>query len=130
MRFHERSLNIKWKKGVKRPEKSNAIDMLCSGQVPPRSQFEVEDYERNFEEVPQPFTPEERESWLSKLEGVVVSSDAFVSCALEVLMINTDLPHSSHSSTTSTAPRDQASSTLQPRPAARTMVQSSILATS
>ncbi|KAK5315141.1 bifunctional phosphoribosylaminoimidazolecarboxamide formyltransferase/IMP cyclohydrolase [Exophiala xenobiotica] len=77
MRFHERSLNIKWKKGVKRPEKSNAIDMLCSGQVPPRSQFEVEDYERNFEEVPEPFTPEEREAWLSKLEGVVVSSDAF-----------------------------------------------------
>lgn len=79
MRFHERSLNIKWKKGVKRPEKSNAIDMLCSGQVPPRSQFEVEDYERNFEEVPEPFTPEEREAWLSKLGGVVVSSDAFVS---------------------------------------------------
>lgn len=130
MRFHERSLNIKWKKGVKRPEKSNAIDMLCSGQVPPRSQFEVEDYERNFEEVPQPFTPEERESWLSKLEGVVVSSDAFVSCALEALMINTDSPHSSRSSTTSTEPRDQASSTLQPRLAARTMVQSSILATS
>lgn len=83
MRFHERTLNIKWKKGVKRPEKSNAIDMLCSGQVPPRSQFEVEDYERNFEEVPQPFTPEERESWLSKLEGVVVSSDAFVSAVEE-----------------------------------------------
>jgi len=79
MRFHERTLNIKWKKGVKRPEKSNAIDMLCSGQVPPRSPFEVEDYERNFEEVPTPFTPEEREEWLSKLQGVVVSSDAFVS---------------------------------------------------
>lgn len=79
MRFHERSLNIKWKKGVKRPDKSNAIDMLCSGQVPPKSQFEVEDYEAKFEEVPQPFSPEEREAWLSKLQGVVVSSDAFVS---------------------------------------------------
>lgn len=79
MRFHERTLSIKWKKGVKRPEKSNAIDMLCSGQVPPKSPFEVEDYERNFEEVPTPFTSQEREDWLSKLEGVVVSSDAFVS---------------------------------------------------
>lgn len=53
--------------------------MLCSGQVPPKSPFEVEDYERNFEEVPTPFTSQEREDWLSKLEGVVVSSDAFVS---------------------------------------------------
>lgn len=79
MRFHERTLSIKWKKGVKRPEKSNAIDMLCSGQVPPKSPFEVEDYERNFEEVPKPFTPEERDEWLSKLQRVVVSSDAFVS---------------------------------------------------
>ena len=79
MRFHQRTLNIKWKKGVKRPEKSNAIDMLCSGQVPPHSKFEVEDYERNFEEVPQPFSREERASWLDRLSEVAVSSDAFVS---------------------------------------------------
>ena len=78
MRFHDRALNIKWKTGVKRPEKSNAIDMLCSGQVPPRSQFEVEDYERNFEEAPQPFTKEERDYWLEKMGEVAVSSDAFV----------------------------------------------------
>lgn len=78
MRFHERTLSLKWKKGVKRPEKSNAIDMLCSGQVPPKSQAETEDYERNFEEVPTPFTTEEREAWLSKLSEVAVSSDAFV----------------------------------------------------
>jgi len=79
MRFHPRALNLKWAKGVKRPEKSNAIDMLCSGQVPPRSQFEVEDYERNFEEVPTPFTEDERREWLGKLGEVAVSSDAFVS---------------------------------------------------
>jgi len=82
MRFHDRSLNIKWKKGIKRSEKSNAIDMLCSGQVPPRSPFEVEDYEGNFEEVPQPFTEEERNAWLEKLSEVAVSSDAFVRCPL------------------------------------------------
>merc|ERR1712225_67327 len=46
MRFNPRVWDIKWKKGVKRPEKSNAIDMLCSGQVPPPSEFEKEDYER------------------------------------------------------------------------------------
>ncbi|KAL8734750.1 MAG: hypothetical protein Q9181_003090 [Wetmoreana brouardii] len=76
MRFHERALNLKWKKGTKRPDKSNAIDMLCSGQLP-KSDVEKRDYERNFEEVPKPFTSEEREEWLSHLRGVAVSSDAF-----------------------------------------------------
>jgi phosphoribosylaminoimidazolecarboxamide formyltransferase / IMP cyclohydrolase len=79
MRFHERALDLKWKKGTKRPEKSNAIDMLCSGQVPPKNEIEKEDYERVFEEVPKPFSEEEREAWLSKLGEVAVSSDAFVS---------------------------------------------------
>lgn len=78
MRFHERALNIKWKKGTKRPDKSNAIDMLCSGQVP-KSGIEKEDFDKNFDEVPPVFTPEEREAWLSKLSEVGVSSDAFVS---------------------------------------------------
>ncbi|ETN38753.1 phosphoribosylaminoimidazolecarboxamide formyltransferase/IMP cyclohydrolase [Cyphellophora europaea CBS 101466] len=77
MRFNPRVLDIKWKKGVKRPEKSNAIDMLCSGQVPPPSEFEKEDYERNFDEVPGPFSLTDRQKWLEGLKGVAVSSDAF-----------------------------------------------------
>ena len=77
MRFHERTLNLKWKNGVKRPDKSNAIDLLCSNVVP-MSGIEREDFEKNFEEVPKPFTSEEREAWLSKKTNVAVSSDAFV----------------------------------------------------
>ncbi|KAI9821607.1 MAG: bifunctional phosphoribosylaminoimidazolecarboxamide formyltransferase/IMP cyclohydrolase [Thelocarpon impressellum] len=76
MRFHERVLNIKWKKGVKRPDKSNAIDQLCSGQIA-KSGPEREQWEAVFEEVPPDFTPEEREGWLSKLGEVAISSDAF-----------------------------------------------------
>ena len=81
MRFHERTLSLRFAKGVKRAEKSNAIDMLCSGQVPPETEIEKQDYERNFQEghVPQPFAKEERKQWLDKLTGVAVSSDAFVS---------------------------------------------------
>jgi phosphoribosylaminoimidazolecarboxamide formyltransferase / IMP cyclohydrolase len=99
MRFHERALNLKWRKGIKRAEKSNAIDMLCSGMVP-NSGVEKEDFEKNFEEVPSKkliymfvcvtadtiadlakaiFTAEERTAWLSKLDHVACSSDAFVS---------------------------------------------------
>ncbi|KAL9102433.1 MAG: hypothetical protein Q9163_002425 [Psora crenata] len=117
MRFHERVLNLKWKKGTKRyadvdssladrhvrgatispvapqskayfprisadsstfsrADKSNAIDLLCSGHLP-KSDIEKQDYERNFDEVPRPFTNEEREEWLSHLRGVALSSDAF-----------------------------------------------------
>lgn len=89
MRFHERTLSIQWAKGVKRAEKSNAIDMLCSGQVPPQSEFETKDYERNFAEgaVPKPFSAEERRAWLDKLSEVAVSSDAFVSIIPDLAFI-------------------------------------------
>ncbi|GME24621.1 AICARFT/IMPCHase bienzyme [Neofusicoccum parvum] len=76
MRFHERTLGLKFKKGTKRPDKSNAIDLLCSGSVP-ESGPEREDFENFFEEVPKIFTKEERLEWLSKLTEVAVSSDAF-----------------------------------------------------
>ncbi|RMY33114.1 hypothetical protein D0865_14550, partial [Hortaea werneckii] len=76
MRFHSRALNVKWRKGAKRADKSNAIDLLCSGIVQD-SGPEREDWEKNFEEVPQPFTQEERKAWLSKMGEVAVSSDAF-----------------------------------------------------
>ena len=35
MRYHERTLGLRWKKGVKRADKSNAIDLLCGS--PPKS---------------------------------------------------------------------------------------------
>ncbi len=76
MRFHDRSLNLKWKKGTKRPEKSNAIDLLCSGLVPEEG-IEREDWEHAFEEVPKIFSQEERRDWLKQLKDVAVSSDAF-----------------------------------------------------
>jgi len=76
MRFHSRALSVKWRKGAKRADKSNAIDLLCSGIVQD-SGPEREDWEKNFEEAPQPFTQEERKAWLSKMGEVAVSSDAF-----------------------------------------------------
>lgn len=78
LRFSPRVLDIKWKKGTKRADKSNAIDLLVSGELP-KDGPEREGYEAFFEEVPASFTEQEREEWLSKLTEVVVSSDAFVS---------------------------------------------------
>lgn len=75
-RFHPKVLGIKWKKGTKRPDKSNAIDLLCSGELP-KSGPERDLFEGVFEEVPAAFTEAEREEWSAKLSDVVVSSDAF-----------------------------------------------------
>ncbi|ROT37347.1 phosphoribosylaminoimidazolecarboxamide formyltransferase/IMP cyclohydrolase [Sodiomyces alkalinus F11] len=76
LRFHPRVLGIKWKKGTKRPDKSNAIDLLVSGELP-KFGPEREAFEAVFEEVPQAFSEEERSEWLGKLDNVAVSSDAF-----------------------------------------------------
>lgn len=78
MRFNERTLGLKWKKGTKRADKSNAIDLMTSGLIPDDG-IERDDFEKHFEEIPTPFTPQERKEWLSKLSEVAVSSDAFVS---------------------------------------------------
>lgn len=77
LRFHPRVLGIQWKKGTKRPEKSNAIDLLVSGQLP-KGGPEREGFEAVFEEVPAAFTDAEKEEWLGKLTDVAISSDAFV----------------------------------------------------
>jgi phosphoribosylaminoimidazolecarboxamide formyltransferase / IMP cyclohydrolase len=83
MRSHERARGLRFKKGVKRPDRSNAIDVLCAGRagVAFASEIEKQDYKDNyealFEEVPEPFTPQERRAWLSQLQGVSLASDAF-----------------------------------------------------
>ncbi|EFX02542.1 phosphoribosylaminoimidazolecarboxamide formyltransferase imp cyclohydrolase [Grosmannia clavigera kw1407] len=76
LRFHPRVLGIRWKKGTKRPAKSNAIDLLVGGQLP-KDGPEREAFEEVFEVVPEAFSTKEREGWLATLTDVAVSSDAF-----------------------------------------------------
>lgn len=75
-RQHPKVLKFKWAKGVKRPEKSNAIDLYVTGQIP-TEEPEKSDYESKFETLPEPLTPRERKEWLSNLTNVSLSSDAF-----------------------------------------------------
>jgi phosphoribosylaminoimidazolecarboxamide formyltransferase/IMP cyclohydrolase len=81
LRQHPKIFEFKWKKGTKRPDKSNAIDLYVSGQAPEKEErnMERELYESVFEEVPKELTPEEKKAWKKHLTDVVVSSDAFVS---------------------------------------------------
>lgn len=75
-RQHPKVLGFKWAKGVKRPEKSNAIDLFVTGQIP-TTEPEKTEYELKFAELPTPLTEEERKEWLGKLKDVALSSDAF-----------------------------------------------------
>ncbi|SCU99716.1 LAMI_0G00364g1_1 [Lachancea mirantina] len=76
LRQHPRVLGFKWARGVKRPEKSNAIDLYVTGQIP-TEEPEKSEYESKFEEIPTPLTAEEKKQWMSKLTNVALSSDAF-----------------------------------------------------
>lgn len=75
-RQHPRVLSFKWAKGVKRPEKSNAIDLFVTGQIP-TTEPEKAEYESKFAELPEPLLAAERAEWLGQLNNVALSSDAF-----------------------------------------------------
>lgn len=75
-RQHPKVLAFEWAKGVKRPEKSNAIDLYVTGQIP-ADEPEKSEYESKFAVLPEPLTADERREWLAKLKDVALSSDAF-----------------------------------------------------
>ncbi|KAI6001228.1 bifunctional purine biosynthesis protein ade10 [Pisolithus albus] len=75
LRHHPRVLALPFKKGVKRAEKANAIDLFVSGEV--LEGGEKSQWEGQFETVPAALTDEERKEWAAKLDGVACSSDAF-----------------------------------------------------
>ncbi|KAH7907356.1 AICARFT IMPCHase bienzyme [Hygrophoropsis aurantiaca] len=74
-RHHPRVLALPFKKGVKRAEKANAIDLFVGGEI--LEGGEKAQWEGQFEEVPAALSEEERKEWAIKLDGVACSSDAF-----------------------------------------------------
>ena len=74
LRQHPHVRALKFKKGVKRSERINAIDLFLQEEATP---VELRAWEANFAEVPQLLSAEEKRSWLDGLEGVALSSDAF-----------------------------------------------------
>jgi len=75
LRQHPAVLGLKWRKGVGRPERNNAIDLYLQDEPTP---IERQNLESILEEVPPQLTSQEKNDWLSKLTGVSLSSDAFV----------------------------------------------------
>ncbi|PSN50419.1 Bifunctional purine biosynthesis protein PURH [Blattella germanica] len=75
LRQHPSVINMKFKKGVKRAEISNAIDNYVNGTI--GKDMEYDAWAAMYETVPKLLTDEDRNSWKSKLTGVALSSDAF-----------------------------------------------------
>ncbi|XP_077997056.1 bifunctional purine biosynthesis protein ATIC-like [Glandiceps talaboti] len=75
LRQHPKVLGMQFKQGVKRAEKSNAIDVYVNGTV--GQDTDMETWKGQYETVPELLTPEERQEWCAKLKGVALSSDAF-----------------------------------------------------
>ncbi|KAK5970312.1 Bifunctional purine biosynthesis protein PurH [Trichostrongylus colubriformis] len=76
LRQHPQVLALPWKPSVRRAERSNAIDVLCSGVL--GDEVSIGQWQQYFTEPVNPLTPEDRKEWLAKQTGVVMSSDAFL----------------------------------------------------
>ncbi|KJH49698.1 hypothetical protein DICVIV_04180 [Dictyocaulus viviparus] len=76
LRQHPNVLALPWKPNVRRAEKSNAIDVLCSGVL--GAEVSLEKWQEYFTEPVNPLTSEDRKEWIAQLNGVVMSSDAFL----------------------------------------------------
>lgn len=74
LRHHPKVLSLKFKPEVKRADKSNAIDLYVTDQVPEPWEGWAASL---FEQIPTPLTTAEKEAWRTEMTGLVVSSDAF-----------------------------------------------------
>lgn len=74
LRQHPKVLGLSFKKGVSLVNRTNARVCYIEGDMTPK---EIEIWQQNFEEMPEPLTLSEKEAWLEKMAGVSIASDAF-----------------------------------------------------
>jgi phosphoribosylaminoimidazolecarboxamide formyltransferase/IMP cyclohydrolase len=75
LRQHPIVLSIKWRDGVSRADRNNAIDLYLQERV---NKFEKETMKSAMEKVPPQLIYEEKKDWLKKLKGVSLSSDGMI----------------------------------------------------
>jgi phosphoribosylaminoimidazolecarboxamide formyltransferase/IMP cyclohydrolase len=67
-------LGLRFRKGISRPDRDNAIDQYLRDDV---TSAEAREWQSSFEVVPDRLSPSEKREWLSRMTGVALSSDAF-----------------------------------------------------
>ncbi len=75
LRQHPKVLGLKFKEGIRRPDRDNAIDVYISDEY--MDVLADGTWENLFAEKPEPLTREEKRAWLDTLTGVSLGSDAF-----------------------------------------------------
>lgn len=75
LRQHPKVLGLKFKEGIRRPDRDNTIDVYISDDYMDVLADGV--WENFFAEKPEPLTREEKREWLLTLSGVALGSDAF-----------------------------------------------------
>ena len=75
LRQHPATLALQWKKGVKRPDQVNGIDLFLRDDLTPAEESQ---WQQLFEGIPQRLRPAEKRAWLDSLSGVSLGSDAYI----------------------------------------------------
>jgi phosphoribosylaminoimidazolecarboxamide formyltransferase/IMP cyclohydrolase len=75
LRQHPVLLDLKWRDGVNRAERNNAIDLYLQERL---NEFEKQNLEMAMVKVPPQLTYEEKTEWLQALKGVSLSSDGMI----------------------------------------------------
>ena len=75
LRQHPTVLGLRFREGLGRPERDNAIDGFLRDDLSPA---EEEVWRQAFDVVPDRLAPGEKRRWLDGLTGVAMSSDAFI----------------------------------------------------
>ncbi|XP_038139190.1 bifunctional purine biosynthesis protein PURH [Cyprinodon tularosa] len=75
LRHHPRVLDMKFRSGVKRADMANAVDQYVSDTIGEGPDLAV--WKSMYDEVPEPLSLTEKKNWISTLQAVAISSDAF-----------------------------------------------------
>lgn len=75
LRQNPKVLNLPFKKGIRRPDRDNAIDVYISDDY--EDVLADGSWENIFTKKPEIFTREEKKAWLAGMTGVSLGSDAF-----------------------------------------------------
>jgi phosphoribosylaminoimidazolecarboxamide formyltransferase/IMP cyclohydrolase len=74
LRMHPAVLGMKFKPGIKRPERNNAIELLLTGRLSPSEQAQLDGA---LDQKVEPLTEEERARFVRSFKPISLSSDAF-----------------------------------------------------
>ena len=75
LRQHPAVLDLKFRKGARRHDRINAIELYLRGDMTPEEQSV---WRASFLESPPPLEETSRREWLQRLKGVTMGSDAYI----------------------------------------------------